>query len=75
MTAQNPASVRLRAAADVVKTRTEPYAGPLFELLAAEAEHAADLEHDSERCGWERYPSGSVLTRLADGILAAAGAP
>jgi hypothetical protein len=60
-------SVRLIAAAEVVDGWPEAYAAPLAELLRREAAHAADLERLSP--GWDRYPSGALLLRLADGVI------
>jgi hypothetical protein len=68
VTAPNAPSVRLIAAADAVDGWPEAYAAPLAELLRQEAAHAADVERLSP--GWDRYPSGALLLRLADGVIA-----
>lgn len=64
-----PAEV-LTAAAELVEGWPEPYAEPLAELLRAEATHAADL--DDAEAGWDRYPPGACLLRLAQGVVGAA---
>lgn len=69
MSAPSLPSVRMATAAEVVASWPEPYAAPLAELLLAESTHAHELELDSERAGWDRYPPGSLLTALADGVL------
>jgi hypothetical protein len=64
-----PASERLTEAARIVSGWPEPYAGPLEELLQHEAQHAAALERESGAIGWERYPAGALLARLADAVI------
>lgn len=49
------------------------YAEPLAELLRSEATHAADLEQ--EEGGWDRYPPGACLLRLAQGVVDDAARP
>ncbi len=65
--APNAPSVRLTAAAAAVDGWPEAYAAPLADLLRQEAAHAADLERVSP--GWDRYPSGALLLRLADAVI------
>lgn len=63
------ASATLTTAAELVAAWPEPYAAPLAELLLAEARHAAELEQASATAGWDRYPPGSLLVALAQGVI------
>lgn len=63
------ASQTLQNAAELVAAWPAPYAAPLAELLVAEAQHAADLERQSDEAGWDRYPPGSCLVALAHGVI------